>query len=113
MAGHPQNSPRGLWAKMNLDIPTGGGIKLHAYSDSSNLLSGNSTGLVVAGKVKLNNVQYIGGNSTCYLISRVAAVPSTRNVGGIVMVSNSTGTMLAFHQTGTTWQYLNITSVLA
>lgn len=113
MAGHPQSSPRGLWAKLNLDIPTGGGIKLHAYSDSSNLLSGNSTGLVVAGKVKLNNSLYIGANSTAYIIGKRTAVPTTRNLGGIVFVSNSTGSMLAINTTGTTWKYLNVTSELA
>jgi hypothetical protein len=47
-------------------------------------------------------------------LTPMAAVPSTRyGPGSLVYVTNSTGTMVALNTTGTTWKYLNVTSVLA
>jgi hypothetical protein len=44
----------------------------------------------------------------------MAAVPAVRHgPGSLVFVTNSTGSMVAINTTGTTWTYLNVTSVLA
>lgn len=97
MAGHPQTTPRGLWA---------GDMQYGSFTVDS-----NSSGITIDGKIKLNGQKHIGANSTAFVLDTVAALPSTRVVGGLVIVSNSTGKALAFHQTGTTWQYANVTSV--
>ena len=99
---HPQNSPRGLFAKKQVDI-------------GSQSLTGNNTGLKVEGGLAVSNgSKYLTGNSTAtMIIPTVTALPTARQVGGLAFVSNSTGKMLAYHSTGTTWLYLNKTSVLA
>ena len=67
------------------------------------------TGLSLSGKSPV-----FTANSTSTLVfPTVTAIPTTRSVGGMVFVSNSTGKMLAYHSTGTTWKYLAMTSVLA
>ena len=109
---HPQNSFRGLFQKKNL-IVGGDGAIFTDYSSSSALLDANSTGLVVAGKVQLNSQKTLGANSTGFILETRTTLPNTRVVGGLVFVSNSTGKMLAYHSTGTTWKYANKTSVLA
>ena len=74
---HPQNSPRGLFAKKQINL----------------------------------GAQTLSGNSTCFLLSTISALPATRQPGGIVFVSNSTGKRPAFWNTGTTWKYMSGTSV--
>jgi hypothetical protein len=108
----PQNSAKGRFAKSVVEIAAGGGLPFATYG-SSNLLSANSTGLVLAGGVKISNAFQLRANSTCALLPTVTAKPATRQVGGLVFVSNSTGKMLSYHSTGTTWAYLAKTSVLA
>lgn len=97
MAGHPQTTPRGLWA---------GDMQIGTFT-----LDSNSSGVTVGGKIKLNSQKHISANSTAFVLETIAALPTTRVVGGLAIVSNSTGKALAFHQTGTTWQYADVTSV--
>lgn len=178
---HPQNSPRGLWAK-NLRVPTDGGLYLASYSTSSALLSANSTGVVVAGSIKVSNKtngyisanttgvvinaglkvsdkanavltgnstglvvvggvkvsnaanavltgnstgivtnaqikvankQYLSANSTGFIFGAVAAAPAARSSAKVAFFTNSTGAnAVMVNTTGTTWKYLNVTTVL-
>jgi len=103
MAGHPQNSPRGLFAKA-------GGIDIDDQS-----VTANSTGITLeAGLALSGKAKYFTANSTATLIvPTVTAKPAARVVGGLCFVRNSTGKMFAYHSTGTTWAYLSKTSVLA
>jgi hypothetical protein len=103
MAGHPQNSPRGLFVKASL-------ITVGAQT-----ITASSTGVQITGGLALSGKStYITANSTCaFIIPTRSTLPNTRHVGGLCFVSNSTGKMLAYHSTGTTWKYLNKTSVLA
>lgn len=110
---HPQNSPRGLFVKKALTIPASGGLKFTDYSASNNLLTADANGLIVRGGVKISNAKLLTANSTAILIPTVSTKPATRQLGGIAFVSNSTGKMLAYHSTGTTWVYASKTSVLA
>lgn len=110
---HPQSSPRGLWAK-TIIVPKSGFLRFEDYSASTNLLTANSTGLVVLGKVKVSNAQYLGGNSTGFLLSKNTSVlPTTRVQGGLALIRTGATTMLAYHSTATTWLYVAGTSVLA
>lgn len=66
---HPQNSPRGLFEKKNINA--------------------------------ISELKF----------PVVTALPTTRVAGGFVIVNNSTGRTPAFHSTGTTWLFVNGTSV--
>lgn len=52
--GHPQNSPRGLFAKMGVRIGTAGKVYFDSYASTA-LLTANSSGLLVAGTVKVGS----------------------------------------------------------
>lgn len=110
---HPQSSPRGLFAKNK--VTTAGTIMFEDYSTSTDLLSADSTGLVVAGAVKISNAVTIAGNGTGQIsVSAVAAKPSARQATKRwAFFKNSTGvTNLVINVTGTTWKYVSVTSVL-
>ncbi len=51
---HPQNSPRGLFEKNNVKIPTGGAIK---FGSTSRTITANSTGIMIGSR-------YISTNTT-------------------------------------------------
>lgn len=125
MAGHPQNSPRGLFQKKNVTIGT------VTLEESSSLLAINK-GLTVTGDVGATTVTASGAisgstltataasvtigslaitaNSTCFKLTTRTALPNTRQLGGVCFVSNSTIKALAFHSTGTTWVYVDGTT---
>lgn len=138
MAPRPQNSAKGSFAKQRIIVPVGYGAMFGSYSESTDLLTANTTSLLVAGSIRLNGqansvmtgtssgvqltaglalsgkTRYFTANSTAELIvPTVSALPATRVLGGVAFVSNSTGKSLAFHSTGTTWVYTSKTSVLA
>lgn len=109
---HPQSSPRGLWAK-TIIVPKSGFLRFEDYSVTNNLVSGNSTGLVVLGKIRVSNAQYIGANSTGFLLTKNTSVlPTTRVQGGLALIRTGATTMLAYHSTATTWKYIAGTAVL-
>ena len=121
---HPQNSPRGLFAKNRIDLGSNqitnasSGLKFNlglALSGGTDYITANSTATVLPTGLALSaQSDYFTANSTAPLIfPSTAVLPSTRVVGGLVFVSNSTGKMLAYHSTGTTWKYASATSVLA
>lgn len=138
----PQNSPRGNFAKNKITVGSqeltnnstalilAGGLTVSALRtmtgnstalvldggltvSSLRTITGNSTALVLDKGVKISNSQTITANSTAILLPTRSTLPTTRQVGGLVFVSNSTGKMLAYHSTGTTWVYASKTSVLA
>lgn len=111
---HPQNSPRGLTTKVRHSVPSAGGVMFEAYSASANLLTANSTALLVAGQMRVNGARYVGANSTGYLFTAQAAKPTTRTAGyRWTFIQNSTGVCgIAINTTGTTWKFANVTSVL-
>ncbi len=51
---HPQNSPRGLWEKNTLKVPTGGSI---GFDSTSRTITADSTGIKVGSR-------YISTNTT-------------------------------------------------
>lgn len=98
---HPQNSPRGLFAKNSVAV-------------GAATLTADSTGnLVLSGGIKLNNVQTVKSNSTGALVigAPLAALPSTDQGIAWGVLSNSTGVGIVVNSTGTTWKYLLTTSV--
>ena len=98
----PINSARGLFGKLAIQI-------------GSFLLDTDSTGVVFSGGVKISDAAggQLKASATALLLPTFTALPSTRQVGGVAFISNSTGKRLAFHSTGTTWKYIAGTSVLA
>jgi len=119
---HPQNTPRGLFAKavqMNLGaqeltanstaLLVSGGVRLSAQANAT--ITGDANGIVLAAGLKLSNAKLIRANSTGYVLASVAALPATDNGAAISIVSNSTGVAMAVNSTGTTWKYLLTTSV--
>jgi hypothetical protein len=97
---HPQNSPRGLFAKNRIDVGTQN-------------ITDDGTNLVLSGSIKIDNAAggVINANSSGIILPTVSALPATRVVGGVAFFSNSTGRSLVFHSTGTTWLYASGTSV--
>lgn len=110
---HPQNSFRGLHAKTQYRVGASGVI-FEDYSATTALLDANSTALLVAGQVRVSGAGYIGANSTGYLFTAETAKPSTRSAGyNWAFLTNTTGvSAVMLRTTGTTWKYLNVTSVL-
>jgi hypothetical protein len=110
---HPQNSPRGLHAKQKYDVGADG-ITFEDYSSSSALLDANSTALLVAGQVRVGGQRYIGANSTGFLFTPETALPSVRTADyNVAFLTDSTGrSAVMLRTTGTTWKYLNVTTVL-
>lgn len=123
-----QGSPRGLLYKNGIKLvnstgsvqmtPNASGLVLDGgirISDKAGgQVSANTTALILPGQVRLGATKHIGGNSTGYLFTAVAAKPSTRTAGyNWTMITNSTGVSgIAIRTTGTTWKFVNLTSVL-
>lgn len=78
--GHPQNSPRGLFAKQNIAIGEGGGLFLEDYSGRTAVLTASSTGLQTPGQLKL------GGHAEAIMVGSVTAVQFS---GGIKLNGNA------------------------
>lgn len=87
-----QNAPRGLFAKQRVHVLAGGGVEFGTYSSSTSLLSADSTGLQVAGKIKVGRKAnaLIGGNSTGLTIVKLTVSGTSR-----VLSANSTGIKLS------------------
>ena len=108
MGLHPQSSPRGLWARSAIQVDD---VYFNDYSVNTSLLSDDSTGLVLAGGVKVSDARYITANSTAYTLTAESSLPGNVDGGAaFTLISNSTGVALAVNSTGTDWKYLNVTS---
>lgn len=90
MPPHPQNSPRGLWAKDRIQIKASGGLLYSDYSASALLVKANSTGLVLAGGLRVSDKANatLTGNSTGLIV--VGSV-SVSNLATHKITANSTG----------------------
>lgn len=115
---HPQSSPRGLFAKQRIDVgaqqltTNASGLVLNnGVKVGSAQLTSDTTSLVLAGGVKISDARYITANSTAYIFTAEAALPTTDNGIAMSFVSNSTGVAVVVNSTGTTWKYLNVTTV--
>lgn len=53
----------------------------------------------------------ITANTTGFIMTAESTAPSTDEGAAITLVSNSTGVAVMVNSTGTTWKYLNVTSV--
>ena len=103
---HPQTSPRGLWQKGAIKVGADG-LFFAPYSETSALLDSNSTGLLI------NSTKALAANGTGYIFSTVAAKPAARSSSKVAFLRNSTGVnAVMVNTTGTTWKYLNVTTVL-
>lgn len=87
---HPQNSPRGLFAKRQVRLGDSSGNTLDLTNDAN--------GLIVSG------AQFKSDSAASALPGNVDAGAAFR------LISNSTGVALGVNTTGTTWKYLNVTS---
>ena len=87
-----QNSFRGLFAKQRIDVASGGSVYLGSYSSATSLLSADSTGLQVAGGIKVARKAnaLIDGNSTGVKVIAVLVNGTTR-----ILSANSTGILLS------------------
>lgn len=94
-----QNSPRGLFAKNRIDI------------GASNLTA-NSTGVLFSAGVRISGARYITADSTGFVVTAESSLPGNVDGGNqFTLISNSTGVALAVNTSGTTWKYLNVTSI--
>lgn len=92
----------------------GGGI---IVSDAAGgVITANSTSLILAKDLKINNVLNLNGNSTGIILvsgTDTAGLAGNIAAGNIQIGTNSTGaTFIAVRTTGTTWKFLNVTAVL-
>ena len=127
MANHPQNSPRGLFAKAKVLIGDAGlaltGDSTAIVASGGVRLSGNSTGLIThnsTGAFVANGAIESGGNvsvngyaisaSSTALSGPSADIPGDLSTGAIVFGANSTGGFVGVRGTGTGWKYLNVTA---
>ena len=87
---HPQNSPRGLFAKRGFKLVDSSGNVLDVSNDSAGLV-------LDASQLRVS--------------SAASALPGDLDVGaGLRFGENSTGHFIAVNSTGTTWRYLDMTS---
>ena len=109
MAGHPQNSPRGLFSKQAVQV---GNYTLTDNGAGAVALDGalSVTGALTAGNSLTLGTKTLTTNSTGLIFPTRTALPTTRQVGGVCFVANSTVKALAFHSTGTTWVYVDSTT---
>src|SRR3990167_4789094 len=86
-----QNAPRGLFAKKRIDVIAGGSVYVHDYSSSTSLLSADSTGLQVAGGIKVSRKAnaVITGDSTGLTLVAALFSGTTR-----ALRANSTGLIM-------------------
>ena len=110
---HPQNSPRGLFTKKDFRVGTSGHVYFDSYATTA-LLTANSTGLLVAGSVRVSGKRYISANSTGFLPQTTATIPSARSLTGrFAFIKTAAGTgAIAVNTTGATWKYLRVTSTI-
>jgi len=111
MANRAQNPAKGLLTKNRYKLSAGGQIWAGDYSTSAKALDFDSTGLVLAGGVKVSNKQTLTADSTGIVFGNpVSSLPGSVD-GGVQVAagSNSTGVFLAINSTGTTWKYFNVT----
>ena len=116
---HPQTTNRGMRAAERIDV---GGAQLTATSTTLVLNGGLTTAgaltqvgnTAITGTLDVSSTISVGAgnwtlnsNTTAFIVTAEAAVPSTRNhAAGLVAlaaVSNSTGRYLMINTTGTTW----------
>lgn len=116
----PQNSPRGSFGKKKITIGDSNlqanstGIYLSAglaLSGKTAMATQNSTGVIFPDQIQINAARYINANSTAFIVTAEATLPTTDNGAAFTIISNSTGVAIAVNSTGTTWKYLNVTSV--
>lgn len=90
--------------------------------ETADAITQNSTGLLLSAGIALSGetTDIITQDSTALIVPSAlrltaasAALSGRKGPGTLMMVGNSTGNMLALNTTGTTWKYLNVTSVLA
>lgn len=83
---------------------------------STAFLSQDSTSLILAGDLTVNNVLNVNGDSTGILLisgTDTAGLAGNIAAGNVQIGTNSTGaTFIAVRTTGTTWKFLNVTTVL-
>ena len=123
-------SPRGHRAFEKLTIQDGSGNSIAITANSTALLlddglqlsDGSNTvdigadanGLTVAGKVTFdsgNSGLSLSANTTGFIPETIAAEPSTDTAALFAMLADSTGNCLLVNSTGTTWSYVNYSSV--
>jgi hypothetical protein len=109
----PQNSYRGRFSKQAIDFPASGGILFTDYSSSSNLITANSTGLVLAGGIRISSKANatLTGNTTGLVVAgairvsnKSTAVISGNSTGivvnGAIRVSNKSTAVISGNSTG-------------
>ena len=86
------------------------GIKISNQANAT--ITGDASGIVVAGAIKISNKKSISANATGLILPTSAAIPTARSSCKFAILTNSTGNAVLINTTGTTWKYLNVTSVL-
>lgn len=86
------------------------GIKISNKANAR--ISGNSTGVVLNAQIGLGaGDRYLNANTTGWIGTAESTLPTTDNGVAFSLLSNSTGVAVIVNSTGTTWKYLNTTSV--
>lgn len=89
-----QNSPRGLFVKNAINVGAQG-------------LTANATHLILTGGIKLN----AAANGAIVANTTGVTFAGTITAARFQLVDNSTGATVRINTTGTTWKFLNVTSV--
>ncbi len=78
---------------------------------TSKYIHANSTAVIVQGALYVNTKQYIKANSTGLGFVHAGTKPTTAGTATLSFNTDSTGRYLSIRQTGTTWLYVQQTSV--
>lgn len=126
-----QNSSRGRFSKKQVFISASGGLYFSDHSSTTALfganstglkiqnkatavISGNTTGIVLNGGIKISNKQHITANSTGFAFGSVATKPSARSATHKwAFMKSAAGTgYIVINTTAATWKYVQVTSAL-
>ena len=94
-----QFSPRGLFRKSRVDV-------------GAQQLTDGTTYLNLNNGIRISGARVLSANSTAFVAGTTeSAIPTTDEGAAFTIGENSTGVFMAINSTGTTWKYLNTTSV--
>ena len=82
--------------------------------EATDVITQDSTAVLFSAGIALSgqaSSEAITQNSTAIILPGESSIPTTDEGVAFTLVSNSTGVAMAVNTTGTTWKYLNVTSV--
>jgi hypothetical protein len=111
--GRAQNAAKGGFQKQKITLVDSGQIYFTDYSNTTAVMTADSTGAVFEAGIKISDKQGLTANSTGLVFGNPdGSLPGNVDNGVLFgLISNSTGVAAFINSTGTTHKYLNVTTL--